>query len=224
MAAPLTGEEREALDNRNAELLLAFLLRADSTCIDVGAHQGRFLYHCRRHAPLGRHLAFEPLPQLAAGLREAFPDVEVHEVALSDEPGETEFVVVPEDLGYSGLRERAYPGDYRTERIPVQVRRLDDLLPPGLRVDFLKVDVEGAELGLFRGALRMLRRDRPTIVFEHGPGAADRYGTTSEDVHDLLVGDAGLRIYDLDGDGPYERSRFADVFASGTRWNWVAHA
>lgn len=224
MAAPMTGEEREALDNRNTELLLAFCLRADANCIDVGAHQGRFLSHCVRQAPMGRHLAFEPLPQLAEGLRATFPGVDVHQVALSDEDTETEFVVVPEDLGYSGLRERAYPADFRTERIQVSVRRLDDLLPAGYRCDFLKVDVEGAELGLFRGALGMLRRDRPTIVFEHGPGAADRYGTTPEALHDLLTAEAGLRVYDLDGQGPYAREDFAAVFHSGTRWNWVAHA
>lgn len=224
MAEPLTGEEREARDNLHTELLLAFTLRADANCIDVGAHRGRFLSHCVRHAPLGRHLAFEPLPQLAGGLRDMFPGVDVHELALSDADGEAEFVVVPEDLGYSGLRERQYPADFKTERIRVQIRRLDDLLPAGYRCDFLKVDVEGAELGLFRGALNMLRRDRPTIVFEHGPGAADRYGTSPEALHELLTDEAGLRVYDLDGGGPYAREDFAAVFHSGTRWNWIAHA
>ena len=72
--------DREATDNHNLELLLGFTLAADAHCIDIGAHHGRFLWSIQRHAPLGRHVAFEPLPQLAAELRENFPKVDVHEV------------------------------------------------------------------------------------------------------------------------------------------------
>lgn len=59
------------------------------------------------------------------------------------------------------------------------------------------------------------------IAFEHGPGAADRYGTTPEAVHDLLVGEAGLRILDLDADDPYSRDQLAEPFHSGSRCNFV---
>lgn len=219
---PPAPPDREGLDNRNLELLLAFTLREDTNCLDIGANEGRFLWHIARLAPRGHHVAFEPLPEMAHSLRVNFPGVEVHEAALAAQAGEAEFVRVHDDPGYSGLRERDYPAGFRTERIPVRVERLDDVLDPARPVGFVKIDVEGGELGVLQGGLEMLRRDRPVVAFEHGPGAADRYGTTPEQVWDLLAGEIGLRIFDMDGDGPLDRARFTEVFHSGRRWNYVA--
>jgi FkbM family methyltransferase len=215
-------EDREARDNAHLELLLGFVLRADSNCIDVGCNRGRFLAHMVQRAPRGRHLAWEPLPELAADLREHFPGVEVHEAALSNENGETEFVVVPDDLGHSGLRERTYPAAWRTERIRVHTERLDDVLPEHYVPDFIKVDVEGAERLVFEGAIETIRRHRPVIVFEHGLGGSDHYGTTPEQVWDLLCGTARLRLFSLDADGPYSREEFAEVYAAARVWNFLA--
>jgi FkbM family methyltransferase len=213
---------REALDNRSLELLLGWMLQEDSNCVDAGANQGRFLHEMVRRAPRGRHFAWEPIPELADHLRATYPDVDVHCAALSDEAGESSFVVAIDDMGYSGLRERQYPGDFQTRRIPVQVERLDDVLPADYALHFLKVDVEGNELGVFKGGLETIARNKPVIVFEHGIGAADRYGTTPEAVHDLLCGEAGLRIFDLDAAGPLSRDHFGEMFRSGSRWNYVA--
>jgi FkbM family methyltransferase len=214
--------DREEIDNAHLVLLLGFLLREDSNCLDVGANQGRFLSHMVQRAPRGSHTAWEPIPALAGELSAAFPQVEVRRAALSDETGEADFTLVPEDYGYSGLRERAYPREFRTEKIRVPIERLDDVLDPDYAPTLIKVDVEGAELQVFRGGLETLARNRPAVVFEHGPGAADRYGTAPEAVHDLLAGEIGLRIFDLDATGPLTRDQFAELFASGTRWNYVA--
>jgi FkbM family methyltransferase len=221
-SSPAPEPNREQVDNDHVDLLLGFLLRPTSNCLDVGANEGRFLQRMVERAPGGAHLAWEPIPKLAERLRIAYPQVDVRQAALYDEAGDAEFTLVPDDPGYSGLRERAYPAEYRTEKIPVRLERLDDVLPEGYAPDLIKVDVEGAELGVFRGGLQTLIRHRPAIVFEHGPGAADRYGTTPEVLHDLLVGEVGLRIFDLDATGPLGRDAFAELFASGTRWNWVA--
>jgi FkbM family methyltransferase len=215
-------EDREPIDNERVGLLLGFLLREDSNCLDVGANEGRFLYQMVQRAPRGRHMAWEPIPELADRLRAKFPQVDVRRAALYDEPGESEFTLVPEDMGYSGLRERAYPADYRTEKIRVPLERLDDVLPDGYVPHVIKVDVEGAELQVFRGGRETLVRHRPVVVFEHGPGAADRYGTTPGEVHDLLAGEAGLRIFDLDATGPLSRGQMEELFAAGSRWNFVA--
>lgn len=216
------GSYREQIDNDHLELLLGFLLGEADHCIDVGANQGRFLSAIVRGAPHGRHLAFEPIPFLAGRLRDEFPTVEVHEAALSDEAGTSEFVYVPADPGHSGLRERRYPQPWDTQRIEVRLERLDEAIPPDFAPRFIKVDVEGAELQVFRGGLETITRHRPVVVFEHGLGAADHYGTRPEDVWDVLCGDAGLRLFDMDARGPFSRDEFADVFASGSRWNFLA--
>jgi hypothetical protein len=52
----------------------------------------------------------------------------------------------------------------------VSAQRLDDLLDPGARVDFMKIDVEGAAAVALRGASRILDDQRPVIYIElHGP-------------------------------------------------------
>ncbi len=215
--------EREGIDNHNLELLLGFLLTEDSNCVDVGANEGRFLWHMTQRAPRGRHFAWEPVPHLAARLRELFPQVEIHDAAVGDTPvGETSFVVVKNDAAYSGLLERDYPPGFETEEIQVRVERLDSELPPDYAPTLIKIDVEGAELGVLRGAAETIRRHRPVVVFEHGPGASEHYGTTPEAIHDFVCGELGLRIFDMDATGPLSREQLAELFNTGARWNYYA--
>ena len=215
--------EREGIDNHNLELLLGFLLAEDSNCVDVGANEGRFLWHMTQRAPRGRHFAWEPVPHLAARLRELFPQVEIHDAAVGDTPvGETSFVVVKNDAAYSGLLERDYPPGFETEEIQVRVERLDSELPPDYAPTLIKIDVEGAELGVLRGAAETIRRHRPVVVFEHGPGASEHYGTTPEAIHDFVCGELGLRIFDMDATGPLSREQLAELFNTGARWNYYA--
>jgi FkbM family methyltransferase len=213
---------RDRLDNERLRQLLAFTLREDSNCIDVGCHRGEVLREMVRLAPRGRHIAYEPVPASHAELVSSFPDVDVRAAAASDADGEAEFVVVPDLPSHSGLRERSLPDGVRTERTRVRTERLDAALPDGYVPHFLKIDVEGAELQVLRGAVETLRRHRPTIWFEHGVGASDRYGTRPSDVYELLAGELGMRIFDADGRGPYSAERFDAVFTEPI-WCFVAH-
>ena len=208
-------------DHEHLGAILAAVLAPDANCVDVGAHGGDVLADMLRLAPHGRHVAFEPLPAMAAALRDDFPGVDVHEAALGDEPGRAEFVHVITRPGWSSLRERPYPGDERTERITVDVVRLDDALPTDYAPNLIKIDVEGAELGVLNGAHATLSAHHPIVIFEHGLGSADHYGTRPEDVFDVFM-NLGYRVLDLDGQGPYTRSGFADCFAAHRRTNFLA--
>jgi FkbM family methyltransferase len=212
-------------DIRDTELLVALIervLEPDSNCLDVGAHAGSVLAEMVRLAPRGRHVAWEPLPDFAQDLRRRFPDVEVRQAALSDTPGEREFAHVVSDPGWSGFVARPAPGGDTVETLTVRAERLDDVLPDGVRPTFVKIDVEGAEEQMLRGAIETLRRHRPVIAFEHGVGSADHYGTTPEAVHRLLAGELGYEIKGLDGDGPYDEARFREIFAARERVNFAA--
>jgi FkbM family methyltransferase len=214
---------REARDRHGMRVLLASNLASDAHAIDVGAHSGAVLGEIVRVAPHGRHIAYEPLPGLASQLRTCFPDVEIREAALSDANGTVSFVHVEAAPEYSGLRERAYPGyeDSPRHTLTVRTERLDDALPEGFEPSLIKIDVEGAELLVLHGAVETLREHRPVVIFEHGIGASERYGCGPEDIHHLLVGQLGMRIFDLDGTGPYTRSQFIEVFPAPI-WNFVA--
>jgi hypothetical protein len=89
----------------------------------------------------------------------------------------------------------------------------------------IKIDVEGAEEQVLRGALETIRRHQPVVVLEHGNSAA-AYGTRPDDVFRLLCDEAGLRIFDMDGVGPYTLERFRVVASppAATRWNFFARA
>ena len=214
---------RDLRDRANLQRLIAWTVAADGHCIDIGAHAGDVLTDLLAAAPEGRHLAFEPLPELAEGLRQRFPSVDVRASALSDEPGEREFTRVVGNPGWSGFRQRPTPDAVRFERLQVPVATLDEALPDGFAPTFVKLDVEGAELEVLRGGLETLRRHRPTLTFEHGLGSADHYGTDPGEVFALLTEQAGLRVFDLDGTR-YDLAAFRETFAEGLRVNFVAHA
>ncbi len=196
--------------------------------IDVGCHEGLILRHLVDAAPEVEHLAVEPLPHLAAHLRASFPSVTVHEAALVAEPdGPLEFQHVTSNPGYSGIRQRAFDRpDETVETISVATARLDDLVAEDVDVALLKVDVEGAELGVFRGGRATLERCRPVVVFENGLGAADVYGTTPEDIHGFF-NDIGMKVSLLGTwleDGPpLRKDQYARQFLDGTNFYFVAH-
>ncbi|MEA2171210.1 MAG: hypothetical protein QOF76_4510 [Solirubrobacteraceae bacterium] len=203
---------RTAQDEVALRAVLAAVLRPDSVAVDVGANVGTVLAAIVAVAPAGRHVAFEPIPALAAGLRSRWPAVDVRAAACSDVAGRAEFTVAATD---TLSRLGAHPG----ERIEVDVVRLDDALD-GVAPALIKIDVEGAEVAVVRGAQRVLREHRPVVVFEHSLGGADSYGTTSEELWDLLDG-CGLRVFDLQGAGPFDRAAFAAQFGRPV-WNWLA--
>ena len=218
--------ERDQSDSQNMRRLLAFCLSAGSNCIDIGAHRGAVLSEMQRVAPEGRHIAFEPLPHLAELLRHEYPNVDVRESALSDHSGESEFAYVHGAAeGWSGILFRPLPPgeEADVEQITVRLDRLDDLLDPDYRPAVIKIDVEGAELQVFKGAVETLRRHHPIVIFEHGTGSAEAYGTLPRDVFTFLQDEAGMRIFDLDGGGPYTVEEFEQVFFSAARVNFVAH-
>jgi hypothetical protein len=120
----------------------------------------------------------------------------------------------------SGLKAREDDQEKRVVRVPLET--LDGGLPAGYVPDLIKIDVEGAEQRVLEGAMRTIAEHQPVVVFEHGAGLEAQYGTSPAVVYDLLVMEAGLRIFDIEGAGPYSRERFEGVYYEPI-WNFVAH-
>jgi len=218
-------------DAQTAEVIARVLAR-DSNCVDVGCHEGAVLDDILRHAPDGLHFAFEPLPYLAERLRAKYRDtasVRLHELALSDRGAQSiTFHHVTSNPGYSGFEKRRYdrPSEDVTQ-IQVTTARLDDELPPELPIALIKIDVEGAELQVLRGGRETLRRWQPVVVFEHGLGAADVYGSRPEVLFDELQA-CGLRVSLmadwLAGRPDLTRAAFADEFDTARNYYFMAHS
>jgi FkbM family methyltransferase len=155
-------------------------LREESSCIDIGANEGEILRNMTKLSPRGRHVAFEPIPHLAAKLQANFPGVAVYEAACADRSGVADFVVVENAPAYSGLRRRIYDRpDAKLSTIQVRVVRVDDLVTHPIAL--IKIDVEGGEYHALLGAERTIRTSRPVVVFEAGANGTGQYGVEPED-------------------------------------------
>jgi FkbM family methyltransferase len=220
----------EQLYDRQTGEIMRRALGTTGTLVDVGCHEGKFMDLALELAPATRHFGFEPLPDYAARLVQRYarhPNVTILDLALSDTEGEATFVHNVDIPSHSGLRERSYPiPDTRRETITVRTRRLDDLLPP-VPVAMIKIDVEGAELLVLRGARETLRRWKPAVVFEFGIGAANHYGHGPRDIHALFSAlDMGVFTLDamLDGGEPLTLPAFEDQYSTPRNYYFGARA
>jgi FkbM family methyltransferase len=156
-----------------ARTLLERLCLPGRVFVDVGAHIGSVIDGARRHSRPAALIAVEAIPDKADALRAKFPDVTIHCCAVGEADGEMPFFVDLRRPGYSSLyRTKGAGGDIKEIRVPI--RRLDDLVGEAA-IDIVKIDVEGAELGVLRGSEALVARSRPTVMFESGPEEAGGY-------------------------------------------------
>jgi FkbM family methyltransferase len=183
-----------AYDRETVDVMSA-VLHQDSNCVDVGAHKGSVLRHMLKIAPVGTHHAFKALPHMAKELVAKFPLVQVHQVAVSDRSGQSEFQYVENAPAYSGLRRRIYDiADPKVNTIQVETTTLDEALPSDHPIKFMKLDIEGGEYHALKGAVNTVRRWRLLIVFEAGWKSTGQYGVTSDDLFMLIAEEFGYNL------------------------------
>lgn len=189
--------------DRLTQEIIRHILKEDAVCVDVGCHKGEITDLILRKTFHGKVYAFEPVPSLFEGLKKKYAGdnrVYLYEKALSDNNSITSFHYVTSHPAYSGIKRRKY--DYDNEKvrvIEVETVKLDDIIPSAERVDFMKIDVEGGEYLVLRGASRILTQYSPIILFEFGLGAAEVYGVTPATMYALLVEQHGYVIHTLEG-------------------------
>jgi FkbM family methyltransferase len=136
------------------------------TVIDVGAHRGQFALFALQHYPDATLHCFEPLPGAYGRLSDVLPPngrVHLHHVAASEASGSQPLHVSQRDDSSSLLPimprcTSAFPGTTERYQLTVRTARLDEELE-GARLDrpcLLKIDVQGSELSVLRGAGRLL--------------------------------------------------------------------
>lgn len=171
--------------------------------IDIGGHAGRHALAIKRRLSPQHLLIFEPLPEQRRSLEQTFADgdsVVVYGCALGNYRSQAQFVVkrgAPEE---SGLRQRSFYNDGNNsdlDLIEVTVERLDDIAIP-FAVDYIKMDTEGGEIDILKGAKNLLQRNRPIISVEYGPGGYDAYGYKPETLFEI-ASEMGYSIFDLFG-------------------------
>jgi FkbM family methyltransferase len=149
--------------------LLPVLCDPRRASLDIGANIGAYALHIRRFSRAC--YLFEPLPELARNLAAGFVldrKVKVHQVALSDASGIVTLRLPFRDgdraTALSTIETANELHGMEFMKIDVPRRRLDDM---GISdVGFIKIDVEGHELSVLRGAEGLLRASKPTLLIE----------------------------------------------------------
>jgi len=219
----LAAVDATAREARREEIgvcaVLASSLHGDGVYVDVGTNRGQVLAHAVRVAPRASHVAFEPIPALAAEVADAFPTVDCRCKALGARVESAQFCHFRQLDGWSGLRRQPEISDERgdPEYIAVEVSTLDVELG-GSAPAVVKIDVEGAELAVLEGGRSLLSACRPLVIFEHVAEAAALYDSDSGSLWDLLA-ELGYEVFSVAGDGPFTRAEFA---SSRTVVNWLA--
>jgi len=181
--------------------------RPGAVAVDVGASWGLFSYHlARKVGSSGTVFSYEPHPvnrPVLEKLAEARPSVRFRPVAVSDTSGSADLqvpvfghrhVTAQSSIahGFDGQR------GVRVEKVTVPTVCLDDeLLADGKvrRVDFIKIDVEGHEVSVLRGAGALLRKYLPPMLIE----IEQRH--LEHPVKDVFaeIEDIGYSLYFIDG-------------------------
>ncbi|HVI43696.1 MAG TPA: FkbM family methyltransferase [Chitinophaga sp.] len=202
-----------------------------SNCVDAGCNRGDILDILLKYAPDGQHYAFEPIPDLYQHLLRRFDsrrNCKIYDIALSDKEGTSSFNYVITNPAYSGLIKRRYDREGEEDTlIQVNTNLLDNVLPEDYQVDLIKIDVEGGELPLLHGAVNTLKKNKPVIVFEHGLGSSELYGTRPEELHAFLA-DCGLNTFTLtnwlNNQSPLTVEQLVALFNSNDEYYFVADA
>jgi len=209
-------------------MALSLLLKPGATFIDVGANVG---IHTARALALvqrsGKVLAFEPNAQLFPMLRENIvlnggsSVAQARQVAVYDRPGRMTFSYEANQhrVGALVLDGAVNYGESVSE---VEVVTLDDFIDsiPDSAPTLIKIDVEGREEGVIRGAGRLLaERQDIALIMEFHQGVMTSVGTDVRQLMDRL-GDAGLHPYRISATG-FVALSFDEVIEIETHINLV---
>ena len=224
---PIRFTSNQRYDSQTKRIM-QIVLEHNSTFIDVGSHKGEVLSKALKIAPQGKHYAFEPIPQIHKKLDKRYGQYcEIKNIGLSDHFGESSFNHVVSNPAYSGIKQRTYPKKEKIKEITIQVDTLDNQLFDQERIDMIKIDVEGGELDVLKGAVKILKKFHPVIVFEHGKGAAEYYETTPTEVYDFLENQQynvfTLKAF-IDNNSSLSKEEFIALFNSNKEYYFLAKA
>jgi FkbM family methyltransferase len=146
------------------------LIKDDMTIFDIGANIGWYTINICKKYPHAHIYAFEPIPKTFDYLNKNVSLNEISNVSLlnfgfSDKEGKIEFYYYPEGSGNASLSNVSESKN--VEIVISHVRKLDAFIKENkLHLDFIKCDVEGAELFVFKGGITAIERDRPIVFTE----------------------------------------------------------
>lgn len=188
------------------------LLKPGMTFFDVGANQGFYtILASKRVGPQGRVFAFEPATTELRKLRTNLllnrcHNVVVEPQAVANHQGVTDFYLcVDYQSSFSSLRQPAEDVTSRTRLMRVPITTLDLYVESNniSSLDFIKIDVEGAELDVLKGAVTVVKEFRPVIMCEIEDRRTRQYGYQAQEILEFLH-DCGYKWLSVSRNGTTE--------------------
>jgi len=167
--------------------LIKQLVKPDWICMDIGANIGYFTILMAKQCKFV--YAFEPeLSNVKLwldniGLNDLIPKTTIYSEAVGDKNGTMPLYLCPTNNGMHRLYKSKWCSD-KTDTY-VYTTQLDDY--KFSKIDFIKMDIEGAEYGALNGMVELLIKDHPTIMMEFHPMSIKEYGINPEKVHEFIT-------------------------------------
>lgn len=177
------------------------LVKRGMNCIDIGANKGRVLRYIIDRSISGEIFAIEPIAYLAESLRDNFEmsaNLTVYDFALDEAEGEQKFYYSPSKPSWSGFSPRE---EFLKDAIEISVKTstLDDLFLGKHKIDFIKIDAEGAEGKILRGGAQMIAESKPLIIVECNSRGAPYLGEDPRNLYHYITEVLEYSIYTIRG-------------------------
>lgn len=183
--APIEALNFGSYEKEELEMQLN-LIEENDNILDIGANLGWYAMHIAKKKPNARVFSFEPIPVLFEGLNKNIEinkliNIETHNFGLSEGRGSFDFYFDPTLSVNASLLNVSDKS--QIESIKCYVRELDDYIEEKkFKVGFIKCDVEGAELLVFRGGIKLIERDTPIVFTEMLRKYASKFGYHPNDI------------------------------------------
>ncbi len=146
------------------------LVKGNWVIFDIGANIGWYSLVLAKEFPKMKIFAFEPIPETYRYLRmniklNKLAQVKAYKFGFYHQKGKVDFYYYKEGSGNASLQNLSQTKDVR--KISCDVKKIDDFIKEkGINVDFVKCDVEGAELFVIKGGLNSIDKQKPIILAE----------------------------------------------------------
>lgn len=193
--------EKEIVDDLRKHLSI------EKTLIDIGSNIGQ---HSLLLSPYAKNVySFEPIPAVHDQFKKSielnqFKNISLFNLAIGSKEDSINFNYVPTHAGTSSIVQR---DDENTERITVKINTLQNVLPD-VKMDVMKIDVEGYEAVVILGNKEKILKDQPIIFVEVSPEWIDREGTHSAKELLTFFDDNNFKIYSRNQEKFLEKNAF----------------
>jgi FkbM family methyltransferase len=175
---------------KNESAMMERLIGKGDTFFDIGANIGWYSINIASAYRDAKIFSFEPIPKTFAQLNRNIKlnllfNITTYNFGFSDRDDNFPFFYYPEGSGNASAVNLTGRDDVQV--VNCKVRTLDDFIAEtGHHIDFIKCDVEGAELMVFRGGIKTISRDLPIIFSEILRKWSAKFGYNPNEIFDLF--------------------------------------